>query len=666
LAWVGKHIGGKFGFNYFEKTYLNWLVTELRELKLAGIVSTDATKKPKLEQVFVSLRVGDQQDRSSILEITQAVIEDLRHHRKAEPGIILALRREFESAPPSERKDAEHLLRSFLSSRVSVWKKAAALIPQLRPRPGDAETQIADEFFGPIEEFPNASPSDLAAVLFRKILRDQARIAILGVPGSGKTTLLQYVGLAYARARAGDPKLRDKKAFKTRLGTDKWRVPVFVSLSSIASRLLENLPDNRQPSIIDVLQYTLPPDLQSTTAKAYFIDQLKKGRCIVLLDGLDEVPTENEFRAVTRAIESLAVSFGSNRFIVTSRIAGWRTGVGADFKQYFVNDLEDRQIDSFIRTWYSAVELNSVVGSLKDESDTDRINRERTAAKYADNLRAALRENPGIRQLATNPMLLSIIALVHRSLANLPHERSKLYGECAKILLEQWDVLRGIHVVDTQLSLDQKEAVIRRIAFALHTGEIGKEGGTREASREDVERVIGEVLPNLAKPMLDAPRLLRRLVERSGILIERQRDTLAFGHLTFQEYFTARYLARADRTGNSEFLLEPSRLVSDWWRETILLYSGMLPDSSEFLRRVHGSGDQDDWIMSKIRLAAACLGEAVQVKQQQVRQSIGKDLVRIRSRGRFGWPSRLAWACNKNCGSSCQQPTFGQCCCSTS
>jgi len=74
LAWVGKHIGGKFGFNYFEKTYLNWLVTELRELKLAGIVSTDATKKPKLEQVFVSLRVGDQQDRSSILEITQAVL----------------------------------------------------------------------------------------------------------------------------------------------------------------------------------------------------------------------------------------------------------------------------------------------------------------------------------------------------------------------------------------------------------------------------------------------------------------------------------------------------------------------------------------------------------------------------------------------------------------
>ena len=120
------------------------------------------------------------------------------------------------------------------------------------------------------------------------------------------------------------------------------------------------------------MQHTLQPDLQSATAKAYFGEQLKKGRCIVLLDGLDEVPTEGEFKAVTRAIESLAIAFPSNQFIVTSRIAGWRTGIGADFKQYFVNELSNEQIEIFIRTWYSAVELNSVVGSLKDESETDR------------------------------------------------------------------------------------------------------------------------------------------------------------------------------------------------------------------------------------------------------------------------------------------------------
>jgi HEAT repeat protein len=636
LIWGGKHIGGRFGFRYFEKTYLSWLVTELGELKLAGIVSTDVAKKPRLEQVFISLRVGEQQDKLSLPELTQAVIEDLRRHRKSDFGLLAALQREFEAAPALERKDAEQILHSFLSSRINPLEKWLGLvIRRFRSGPGDAADGVVERFFGQANRMPGSPSADLAAVLFRKTLRDQSRIAILGAPGSGKTTLLQFVGLAYARTRAGDLKLRDKKALEARLGTQTWRVPIFVSLSSVATMLSEKLPDGRQPSIIDILPRTLPPDLQNSAARDYFAERLKKGKCIVLLDGLDEVPTEDELRAVTRAIESLAISFGDNQFVVSSRVAGWRTGVGGDFKQYFVNDLNSDQVETFIRTWYSAVELNSVVGSLKDESQTDKTNRERRANKRAENLRTALRENPGIRQLASNPMLLSIIALVHRSLTNLPQERSKLYAECAKILLEQWDVLRGVHVDDTQLSLDQKEVVIRRIAFALHTGEIGKEGGSREATREQVEQVIGEVLPHLAKPTLDAPHLLRRLVERSGLLVERQRDTLAFAHLTFQEYFTARYLARVDRSDTRDFLLEPVRIANDWWRETILLYSGMLSDSSEFLRRLHGSPDQDSWLRPRLRLSAASLGEATQVKQSQVRQSLGKDLIRIRTAGQI-------------------------------
>jgi hypothetical protein len=124
LIWVGKHIGGRFGFRYFEKTYLSWLVTELGELKLAGIVSTDVTKKPRLEQVFISLRVGAQQDKLSMPELTQAVVEDLRRHRKIDIGLLVALRREFESAPPLERKDAEQILQSFFLGRINVLQKA--------------------------------------------------------------------------------------------------------------------------------------------------------------------------------------------------------------------------------------------------------------------------------------------------------------------------------------------------------------------------------------------------------------------------------------------------------------------------------------------------------------------------------------------------------------
>jgi predicted NACHT family NTPase len=109
------------------------------------------------------------------------------------------------------------------------------------------------------------------------------------------------------------------------------------------------------------------------------------------------------------------------------------------------------------------VERNAVVGRLEDEGHAERKERERRATRRASELKAALKENLGIRRLATNPMLLSIIALVHRSLATLPKERAKLYSECIKILLEQWDISKGVRVDDTNLKLEQKEVVMRRL-----------------------------------------------------------------------------------------------------------------------------------------------------------------------------------------------------------
>jgi len=632
LLFFGRLIGGRVGFRYFERLYLNWLVTELRELKLTGIASADASKKPTLEQVFVSLRIAEQRGLSSPVQTTLAIVDDMKRRRTLDHSLIRELKRDLELATPALRKDAEQILASYLLSRrkhirriLTFFKRSKAVL---------SDNAVIESVLSDHDDAPDAATdsTDYGGALLRKILSDEKRIAILGTPGAGKTTLLQYIGVAYARSRAGDIKLRNRKAHKHRLGAPDWRIPIFVSLGSVAKKLMTALPDGREPSLLDVLVATLPPDLQEPIATTYFTRQIKKGRCIVLLDGLDEVPTDEEFRAVVRAIEGLVIVGVGNQFVVTSRIAGWRTGINSDFKQFYVSELTENQISSFINTWYSAVELNAVLGRLEDEGETDRRNRERKSAKQASKLKTVLKENPGLRQLSTNPMLLSIIALVHHSLATLPQERGKLYAECTKILLEQWDMSRGLRLDDTGLKLDQKEAIMRRFAFALHTGEIGREGGGREASRSEVIELLATLLPDFGRSPSEAPHLLQILVDRSGIIAERQRDVLAFAHLTFQEYFTARYFARGDRSGNSASLLSPERLHSDWWREVILLYSSMLPDSSDFVTAVHKS-EYEDLLKSKLRLAAWCLGESVQVRQASVRHALAQDLIRIRSRG---------------------------------
>jgi HEAT repeat protein len=582
---------------------LDWVVTQNRELKLTGVVTFDESKKPQLEQVFVSLRMGEKS--ATALDQCSGDI----------PSDELTLEESLQMMQ-GRFIDERSLVSDYLM-RDSLLRERFLRGHEVRRRTLESGTVVWEV----LDQEPE----------LHAILRKYNRLAILGGPGAGKTTFLQYVALAYARERAGDRKLRRHKIMKERLGAKKWRLPIFMSLSS-ASTLLTKPVNGRSACIADVIPSTLPPDLQKDPiAVEYFLRQLESGNCAVLLDGLDEVPTEADFLVVVRAIESMASRYNKNQFMLTSRISGWRSGIGADFEIFYVNELTSEQIETFIERWYAAVELNAVTGRLQDESDAVKRAREWKAHKNAEDLKRTLRENPGIRGLATNPMLLSIIALVHRSMATLPRERSKLYAECSKILLEQWDYSRGVKVDDTNLTLAQKEAIMQRLAFAIHQGEIGKKGGGREAPRQEVQNLITEILPRLGSSA-DPAHLLQRLIERSGLIVERQRDVLSFAHHTFQEYFTAHYLARGEGSSNRLFLANPDLVLSDWWAEVVLLYAGLLSDATDFIRSMYDA-DSADLFRQRLRVAGLCVGEAVGIRDAVLRHNIIIELLYNRTLG---------------------------------
>ena len=669
LLWRGikfvffKVTGDRFRSLEFQKEYLNWVIRDLRGLKLTGIISNDETKKPQLEQVFVTLKINENKESSTESQHIERVIEKVLKNYNEIPfwndlfkqielnikNVELNNLNDFrEILLEKLEKNFVHYKQNFLKRGFKIIKNVFSIIIfriqvvlfKLHNQNISTTTQMKLEicdialnthFFHKIPENYKLS----------RIIRDNQKVAILGGPGAGKTTILQFLGLSYSREKAGDKKLRKSKILKRNFGLNTWFLPIFIPLRSIVSMLSELTEDGRIPSIFDVLPTLLPPDIQreyQNIIPKYLEKMLSKGKCILLIDGLDEVSSEEQYKVVMRALDSFIMAYGKNKFIITSRINGIKFDLLQDFSFYYVKNLDSQQINRFIDSWHYSVERNAIVGRVEDESVTERRERLRRAKINAEELKSTLKANEGIRRLATNPMLLSIIALVHKNLAYLPKERCKLYAKCSEILLEQWDISRGVKVDDTKLKLNQKEIIIHRIAFAFHSDENSNGKGSRELSRKEVELIISQILPDMGISSENAPDLLRYIIDRSGVISENRLGYISFSHLTFQEYYTAKFIQDKDASQIGKkpryYLLEKNRLYSNWWQEVILLYSGLLNDSSSFISEILKNGSQKTKYYC-LRLSALCLRESNSFKYETKRQEIAQGLLKIHTLGKF-------------------------------
>jgi len=284
-----------------------------------------------------------------------------------------------------------------------------------------------------------------------------------------------------------------------------------------------------------------------------------------------------------------------------------------DFTRYEVRDFEMAEVEQFVRNWYLAVETAT-------EGDTPKARRD--AAQRASELAAAIRDSAGIRRLVVNPLLLSIVALVHRYRAHLPDRRVDLYNECVEVLLEHWEAAKGLV---GRLLPAQKRAVLQSLARAMHKDEV------RQLPRAEVERLIAGSLPQVsgeqAKPA-DVDLFLSEVRERSGLLVEQEMGTYAFSHLTLQEYLAACEIAGSEDEAERAFLVDHA--TSEWWQEVLLLYAGMRerdpsPVVQALLARDREEREAGESDRAHLLLAGECLTEAVKI-QPGVRREVEEKL----------------------------------------
>ena len=166
---------------------------------------------------------------------------------------------------------------------------------------------------------------------------------------------------------------------------------------------------------------------------------LDQGTALVMLDGLDEV---QDLAQRTLVVDRVVTFFSfhrdqGNKFLLTSRIVGYRDvrRVVDGIREFTLADFDDGEIEDFVCKW--TVALEQAVWA-----------KARKALQNAEAEKAALLDsvahNPGVRRLASNPLLLTILALMKRQGVALPERRVELYEKYVATLLRHWNLARGL------------------------------------------------------------------------------------------------------------------------------------------------------------------------------------------------------------------------------
>ena len=433
-------------------------------------------------------------------------------------------------------------------------------------------------------------------ILMPELLAQGNRLAVIGAPGCGKTTVLQHIAWTLAEAlRAGRPDLA-----ADRLGlTGALPLPISVPLSLYADhrQRFADHPDPRQRQLATFINYHLMERQAALKLPDdFFATLLEQGRhVILLLDGLDEVPNEDERALVSQAVRDLTYGRNPTRFVITSRTPAYqgRAVLGNDFRVVRVLPIAPKQTADLIRRAYRAI--------YPAEVEADERNR-RADGLIADvkKLEAERAERLGgdaENRLVATPLLVRMLLIVHFNLRRLPDQRAELYMEVVDTLLtSSHNPDEAVAQKLAQLGGDWRgrRDLCQYLAFQMHSR--GREAGREIAERELTDLLCRYLIERRRKPPEAAELLVADFVAASrqrGGLMEEQAGRHRFTHLSFQEFLTARYLAEGEREIEriARFIEDAGRPADPWWREPALLTVGYLnitaPDTAgDLVRRL--------------------------------------------------------------------------------
>ena len=449
-----------------------------------------------------------------------------------------------------------------------------------------------------------------ARVPLGSALKNPGTYVLLGGPGTGKTTVVKRLARTFALGAT---------TVQERYPELQWAFPIVIPITQFAS-------ERNGRTLYNFINDSLKSQIGETGAEA-FTEHWLNGRVLLLLDGLDEVSNTAERISCARAIDEIASVLAKNKLIVSTRKIGYSIcRLSTPVTHFTLLPFTKKDISTFVKQWYLALEK-------ANKPETQDLTEAQNAAKA---LNSEIQRNASVTSLASNPLMLTIIALIKHQQVTLPERRVELYDVALRTLIHSWNLARSLSPIPcarSSASAEETREIWASIAYWMHAT------ANREVSRDKLyEKLVATLVDDFDYPRHEATQAansyLESASETSGLLEARGPSTFAFVHQSFQEYLAALFLARPA----SKAILKITEHKNDpRWHEVIRLAAGHLGVTAgerEILANLLDSLITQDaplefLLSNSLKIALGCLADQVKPRQKQIDSIIESTIDRI-------------------------------------